>query len=333
MNQGSNRSASYLLLSSLLVVAVPSTGYAQDTTTAPPPVPLGQLVDIGGRRLHLYCTGAGSPTVVAENGSSSFSMQWALVQARVSAFTRICTYDRAGFAWSDRGPEENTVEETMDDLHHLLDAAHVAGPYVLVGHSIGGMYVRAYQRRYPRDVVGLVLVDATPEEDAEYLSNGKSVAGVFLTWDQLAAVYAPYIKNPPPPRPLPTKVDEPDDRLSPALQRDVLWAYRLWLSRIDMPHSWITAESWREEFVALRTLRLAGPHALGDLPLIVIRRGLRTNDVLNQREADLAALSTAGRLIVATQSDHEIQLYEPDLVAGAIHDVVTAASRGAPAPH
>src|SRR5712692_4694521 len=172
---------------------------------------------------------------ITDRGSSSFSIEWALVQDKVAPLTRICSYDRAGFAWSDRGPEENTVEETMDDLHHLLDAAHVAGPYVLVGHSIGGMYVRAYQRRYPRDVVGLVLIDATPEEDAEYLSNGKSVAGVFLTWDQLAAVYAPYIKNPPPPRQLPTKVDEPDDRLSPALQRDVLWAYRLWLSRIDMP--------------------------------------------------------------------------------------------------
>ena len=91
----------------------------------------------------------------------------------------------------------------MDDLHLLLRSASVAGPYVLVGHSIGGMYVRAYQRRYPEDVVGLVLTDATPEEDLEYLWNGKSTAGVFLTYDALASLYAPLIKNPPPGAPVP----------------------------------------------------------------------------------------------------------------------------------
>ncbi len=169
MPLGSLRSARHAILSSILVLAFFSPGHAQDNVAAP--MPLGQLVDIGGRRLHLHCTGAGGPTVVVENGSSSFSIDWALVQSRVTAFTRICTYDRAGFAWSDRGPEENTVEETMDDLHLLLSSASVAAPYVLVGQSIGGMYVRAYQRRYPADVVGLVLVDATPEEDLEYMER------------------------------------------------------------------------------------------------------------------------------------------------------------------
>ena len=314
-----------LFVIGILALPIPSAVRTQNTSAAPPP--LGQLVDIGGRRLHINCTGVGTPTVVVENGSSGFSMEWALAQSKVAAFTRICTYDRAGYAWSDRGPEENTVEETMDDLHLLLRSASVVGPYILVGQSIGGMYVRAYQRRYPMDVVGLVLVDATPEEDLEYLWNGKSTAGVFLTYDALASVYAPFIKNPPPPRDLPTKVEEPDDRLPPNLQRAYLWAARQWLSRIDMSHSWITAESWRQEFVALRNRRLGTPHSLGDVPLIVMRRGLRTNDVLNQREADLAELSSVGRLITATNSDHDIHLYEPDLVAEAIRNVVNAARR------
>ncbi len=307
-----------LLVAALLVWG--AVLQAQDSALAPPP--LGQLVDIGARRLHIHCTGSGSPTVITESGSSSFSIEWALVQDKVSAFTRICSYDRAGFAWSDRGPAENTVEETMDDLHRLLRAAGVVPPYVLVGHSIGGTYVRAYQRRYPDEVSGLVLVDATPEEDAEYLYNGKSTPGVQLNYDQLASVYAPYLKNPPPPLELPTTVDTPYDRLSPALQRAEVWAERLWRSRVDMPHSWITAESWRQEFVALRQLRLATPHALGDLPLIVLRRGRRTNDVLNQREADLVALSSVGKLVIAPESDHEIQLYQPDLVVQAIRDVI-----------
>jgi pimeloyl-ACP methyl ester carboxylesterase len=320
------QSARGLIFGGVLVVTCASLGRAQDSITVPPP--LGTLVDIGGRRLHLHCTGTGTPTVVVENGSSSYSMEWALVQDKVAAFTRICTYDRAGMAWSDRGPAENTVSETMDDLHLLLRIASVSAPYVLVGHSIGGMYVRAYQRRYPADVLGLVLVDATPEEDLEYLSNGKNTAGVFLTYDALAALYAPLIKNPPPPRQLPTKVEAPDDRLPPALQRAELWAERQFQARVDMSHSWITAESWRQEFVALRNRRLSAPHALGDLPLIVLRRGIRTNDVLNQREADLAALSSVGRLVVAMNSDHDIYLYEPDLVAGAIRDVVNTARAG-----
>ncbi len=313
-----------MIVRTQILVALLLTGAAvlraQDSATTPPP--LGRLVDIGGRRLHIHCTGSGSPTIITESGSSSFSIEWALVQDKVSAFTRICSYDRAGFAWSDRGPAENTVEETMDDLHRLLRAAGVAPPYVLVGHSIGGMYARAYQRRYPDEVAGLVLVDATPEEDAEYLYNGKSTQGILLTYDQLASVYAPYIKNPPPPLELPTAVDTPYNKLSPELQRAEVWAERLWRSRVDMPHSWITAESWRQEFVGLRQLRLATPHALGDLPLIVLRRGRRTNDVLNQREADLVALSSVGKLVLATESDHEIQLYQPELVVKAIRDVI-----------
>ncbi len=102
-----------------LLFALPRAGSAQDNIAAPPP--LGRLIDLGGRRLHLHCTGAGTPTVVVEDGSSGFSMEWALVQRLVERFTRICSYDRAGYARSDRGPEENTVEETMDDLHHLLE--------------------------------------------------------------------------------------------------------------------------------------------------------------------------------------------------------------------
>jgi len=91
---------------------------------------------------------------------------------------------------------------------------------------------------------------------------------------------------------------------------------------VDLSHSWVTAESWKQEFIALRRRRLAEPHGLGDLPLIVLRRGRRTTDVLNQREAELVTLSSIGKLVVATDSDHEIQLYQPDLVVQAIRDLI-----------
>src|SRR5207247_10354217 len=107
---------------------------------APARPPRGRLVDIGGRRLHIRCVGSGTPTVITESGSSSFSIEWAMVQDKVAAFTRICTYDRAGFAWSDRGPEENTDEEPMDDMHHLLRSSALLPPYARVVHSIGGTH-------------------------------------------------------------------------------------------------------------------------------------------------------------------------------------------------
>ena len=312
-------------LQTLVVLLLVSTLHAQILLDTPPPAS-GKLVDIGGRKLHLNCTGSGSPAVIVENGSSSFSIDWTLVQPEVAKRTRICTYDRAGFAWSDRGPTLNTVEETVDDLHLLLRAASIRPPYVLVGASIGGMYVRAFQRRYPAEVAGLVLVDPTPEEDLEYMVNGKSTPGVKMTYDEMEAVYAPLLKDPPPPRELPAAIEAPYDRLPKDLQAARLWAARRLAARTDMPHAWITAESWRQEFFALRKHRLQKLHALDDLPLIVMARGKATNDVLRKREHDLVALSSVGKEIIATESDHEIFLYQPELVSKAIRDTVDAAS-------
>jgi pimeloyl-ACP methyl ester carboxylesterase len=129
------------------------------------PSPPGKFIDLGGRRLHLKCAGADSPSVLVLNGGGSFSVEWALVQTLVESFARICAYDRAGYAWSDRGPVDDGIEEIMDDLSLLLRKAAIAPPYVLVGHSLGSLYARAYQRRFPDQVAGLVLVDGTHDED------------------------------------------------------------------------------------------------------------------------------------------------------------------------
>jgi pimeloyl-ACP methyl ester carboxylesterase len=112
--------------------------------SATDPQPTGQLISIGNRKLHIHCTGTGSPTVVVENGGAAFSFDWTLVQSEVARFTRICTYDRAGYAWSDPGPEFDTFDQASRDLHLLLTNADVRGPYVLVGHSLGGLLIRFY---------------------------------------------------------------------------------------------------------------------------------------------------------------------------------------------
>jgi pimeloyl-ACP methyl ester carboxylesterase len=123
-------------------------------------------VDIGGRRLHASCTGEGSPTVILEAGFGDASMTWKAVQPAVAEFTRVCSYDRAGYGRSDPDPgtEMRTSRSVVEDLSRLLRAAGVDGPYVLVGHSFGGAYMRLFASRFPQDTVGMVLVDATHED-------------------------------------------------------------------------------------------------------------------------------------------------------------------------
>jgi pimeloyl-ACP methyl ester carboxylesterase len=116
--------------------------------------------------------------VIAESGSGAFSIDWALVQPEVSKFTRFCSYDRAGYAWSDAGPTRDSVEETADDLHLLLQVAGVRPPYVLIGASLGGLYIRAYQRRYPNQIAGLIFDDATTEKSLGFPVGGKNT---FIT--------------------------------------------------------------------------------------------------------------------------------------------------------
>src|SRR5688500_5261516 len=107
----------------------------------PPP---GEMVGVGGHSLHINCVGQGGPTVVLEAGSGGFSAQWVRVQREVSGTARVCAYDRAGMGWSEMGPEPRDAEQITGELHTLIKGANIEGPYVLVGHSFGGLYVRTY---------------------------------------------------------------------------------------------------------------------------------------------------------------------------------------------
>jgi pimeloyl-ACP methyl ester carboxylesterase len=226
------------------------------------PLPSGSLVDIGGRRIHLHCTGNGSPTVVVENGDDAFSIDWALVQPGVSRFTRICTCDRAGYAWSDPGPMMDMVDEMTGDLRLVLQSAKITPPYVLVGASMGGAYARAYQRRYPDQVVGMVFVDATHDEGIEYEIDGKSKPVLLVTADELRTFMTSLLaRNPAPPK-APTKISPPFDRLPADLQSTRLWALAKLFSNIDLKQAPYSGEATRQEFVALRKQRLEREPAL-----------------------------------------------------------------------
>jgi pimeloyl-ACP methyl ester carboxylesterase len=122
------------------------------------------MVDVGGRRLHLSCVGSGSPTVVFESGLGEGAYAWALVQPAVGRRYRACSYDRSGIAFSDPDPGPRSVAGLVGDLHELLARSGERGPYLLVGHSLGGLFVRRYAMKYPDEVAGLVLVDSSHED-------------------------------------------------------------------------------------------------------------------------------------------------------------------------
>ena len=120
-------------------------------------------MNIGGYRLHINCTGTGSPTVILDAGLGGTSLDWSKIQPEVARFTRVCSYDRAGYGWSESGAGPRTSQQIVQELHLLLVHAQVNGPYLLVGHSVGGLNMRLYAYRYPGEVAGMVLLDSTNE--------------------------------------------------------------------------------------------------------------------------------------------------------------------------
>ncbi len=133
----------------------------------------GRLIDAGGHRLHVECRGTGTPTVVMDSGLNMTMETWGSVPSEAATFTRVCTYDRAGLDFSEAGPEPRTSKRIVSELHTLLDNAGVGGPYVLVGHSFGGLNMRLYASLYPKEVAGIVLVDASHEAQYERFASLK----------------------------------------------------------------------------------------------------------------------------------------------------------------
>ena len=136
-------------------------------------LPLGELVDVGDHRLHIHCSGTGAQTVILEAGGGSWSADWNLVQSQVEAFTKVCSYDRAGFGWSERGPEPRSINRLVSELHMLLENAELNGPYIMVGASFGGSIVQLFEKNHPELVSALVLVDGRSKE---FSSRFKAIA-------------------------------------------------------------------------------------------------------------------------------------------------------------
>ncbi|MBI1280561.1 MAG: alpha/beta fold hydrolase [Anaerolineaceae bacterium] len=294
--------------------------------------PLGQMVDVGGYRLHINCQGTGSPTVIMEAGLGEPSLNWALVQPKVSTTTRVCVYDRAGLGWSDKSPKPRTANIMIEELHTLLKNASIEGPYVMVGHSTGGMLVRFYAHTYPTEVVGMVLVDSQHEEQFERLAPTiqQSLKAMFAQSNQTLPLYRILINSGISVL-VPAVAALADNPKLPSPARETFTALA-----ISDP-KFIEAQAAEQDaiFDSLEVVRAAHITTLGNIPLVVLYRGIDddptpslTPEENKQRwlslQTELAALSPQGKLVLADKSGHHIQLDQPDLVIDAIEQVLAA---------
>ena len=303
----------------------------------------GRLVDAGGFRLHLHCAGSGAPAVVMDAALAGSSISWSLVQPDVSRLTRACAYDRAGFGWSDAGPMPRTAGRIADELRVLLDRGGVSPPFVLVGHSFGGLVMRIFTARYRNDVSGLVLVDPAHPEDwvtpapkeqikidrgimlcrsgataarfgAARLVSGLVTLGLFGVARGLATVVS---------RGGLSREDEgvlapywklPLETRKPLRQ---FWTQEKFFAALGSQIASISTS-------AAETLAAAAG-GYGDLPLVTISSTDPGDYRLRQQDA-LARLSRRGRHVVASHSGHWIPLDQPQVIIDAIREVLAEAT-------
>src|SRR5215217_2826904 len=156
-----------------------------DQRTYSPP---GEVVNVNGHLMHINCVGEGGPTVILEAANFGMSAHWVRVQQQLAKSTRVCAYDRAGMGWSEMGPEPRDAKQISSELHTLLKGADTGGPYVLVGHSYGGLYALMYAARYPEQVAGVALVDSshpgqfTRSEEGRAMYENTRRMGAFMPW-------------------------------------------------------------------------------------------------------------------------------------------------------
>ena len=290
------------VIATLLVFAI-GGGLATISAAASSTVPsaTGRMIDVGGHRLYVECTGSGGPEVILQAGLGASSSSWAGIAPAVAETTTVCSYDRAGHGRSDEaGPQDGVALAT--DLHTLLERAGVPGPYVLVGHSSGGPYVRVYAARYPEQVAGMVLLDAQPADAFAALPN---YPGFYATFRTVAT-------------------------LSPSMARIGLLGPLLGLSADESTAA--AARGARDEFIALPTvLRQASAlTSLGDRPLIVLTAAAEADPGWVAAQDNLPSLSTASihRVMAAATHNSLISGVDTGASSQAILDVVASIQSG-----
>lgn len=308
-----------MLLAFLLILAVAGFLYeniseARDRRFNPMD---GRLLEVGGRKMHIDCTGEGSPAVVLDSGLGDSYLSWRKVQPQIAKFTRVCSYDRAGLGYSDPSSQARTSKVIAEELHALLRAASVSPPYVIVGHSMGGFDVRVYTNLYRNEIVGMVLVDAShPDQENRFPPELKNMEGSWHREAQFIASTMPFGI----PRLLGLCENDPVTRAANC--------------------NWHSAKEQLAEISAFpeSAAEAARTGSLADLPLAVLSHdpdkpssdlppdlAKTTNEAWEKMQEELTHLSTRGTQTVVKNSAHYIQIDRPDVVIDAVRNVVEQA--------
>lgn len=287
---------------------------------APAAAMSGQLVDVGEHRLHVACTGSGGPTVVIEPGAAEMSAFSGWVVPAVARDTRVCVYDRAGRGWSDPAPARQDGAQVATDLHTLLHGAEIPGPYVLAGHSFGGLYVMSFAAQYPDEVAGLVLVDSTaPSSDPAQPEE----AGSYDVMARIAAIAAASTRLG-----FGRLLGQISYATLPPESRDVARASAATASHVA---------SMIDEYAAgSRSTSEAGElGGLGVTPLVVLTAGSGSSEGWMADQDQMATLSTNSVHRIIAGATHASLMEDEDdarAVSQAVDDVVVSARTSAPLP-
>jgi pimeloyl-ACP methyl ester carboxylesterase len=286
-----------IVLAGLSGATYQSLATRQDLAATPPP---GHLVDIGGYRLHLWCTGDGAPAVILDAGLGGTSADWGFVQPDVARFTRVCSYDRAGMGYSDPGPSPRTARRIAGELAELLGRSGIGGPLVLVGASSAGFNVRVFASDHSERVAGLVLVDVSHEDQAHQVPRMArfvpllSIVGVLRLF---GVSFGPRVES-----------------LAPSTQRFArATSFRATGYQAAADEIIHIRESAAEVRNSRRKLTV---------PVLVITGGRGADENWRRLQRDQASLSEQGCVIIAQQSGHVVSVDQPKVVVDAIRTVV-----------
>ena len=296
----------------------------------------GTIYTVDNYKMHLDCTGRGSPTIILESGLGNDSLIWGNVQPRLSRTTRICSYDRAGMGWSAPRPGSRDANEIVNQLHSLLEAAGIEGPIVLMGHSLGGIYVRAYASRYPQNVVGLIFVDSSTPLQEKY--GSPDVRAIFArnipTYEYYFALLVSALGVP---RVMGECTKVPagfDERIGKMLAED-----NCGISLRDVWHEYKSIG--RSGYETFHT----GPY--GDVPTLIFSQDPQQppesgispklapelSSAWNRLQENLMRLSTRSRRIIAKGSGHRIQIDRADLLNREVPILIRQIRSKAPKPN
>ena len=289
----------------------------------------GKSVDIGGYKLNLNCAGQGTPTVVLESGFGMLSLSWGPVQSGIAKFARVCSYDRAGYGWSDSSPLPRTGAQIAKELHVLLENAGEKPPYVLVGHSFGGLIVRIFNGDYPDGVAAIVLVESSHPDLLKLLPPAIKKESDAAQTEREAATRLAGIRS----WFGITRFENRDIIDAPGLPYGERVA-----TYLDIQPKYLDAIANEGANLETTSEQAGASPAFGDKPLIVLTAGQGVLGVpvqdkdwaelqniwINKLQLQLAQLSTRSKRIMVSDSDHMIPVERPDAVIGAVREVSAA---------